>query len=134
MSYTVVSKRKIGKLIETKICRDWDDPRLFTLTALRRRGFPSEAINNFCARIGVTGAQMVLDPSVLEAEVRSCLNISAPRYFLEYFYSKALEITRLDMMAYLDPLPILDQSHKAATNCISSTKHTELFLAFLVKF
>lgn len=79
MSYTVVSKRKIGKLIETKICRDWDDPRLFTLTALRRRGFPSEAINNFCARIGVTGAQMVLDPSVLEAEVRSCLNISAPR-------------------------------------------------------
>ena len=85
MSYTVVSKRKIGKLIETKICRDWDDPRLFTLTALRRRGFPSEAINNFCARIGVTGAQMVLDPSVLEAEVRSCLNISAPRYFLGFF-------------------------------------------------
>ena len=85
MSYTVVSKRKIGKLIETKICRDWDDPRLFTLTALRRRGFPSEAINNFCARIGVTGAQMVLDPSVLEAEVRSCLNISAPRYFFRVF-------------------------------------------------
>merc|ERR550532_2881884 len=79
MSYNVVSKRKIGKLIESKICRDWDDPRLFTLTALRRRGFPPEAINNFCARIGVTGAQMVLDPSVLEVEVRSCLNISAPR-------------------------------------------------------
>ena len=99
MSYTVVSKRKIGKLIETKICRDWDDPRLFTLTALRRRGFPSEAINNFCARIGVTGAQMVLDPSVLEAEVRSCLNISAPRYFLRVF----LQLTSLDMMAYFDP-------------------------------
>ena len=40
------------------ICRDWDDPRLFTLTALRRRGFPPEAINNFCAKIGVTGAQV----------------------------------------------------------------------------
>ena len=79
MNYAVVSKRKIGKLIEAKICRDWDDPRLFTLTALRRRGFPPEAINNFCARIGVTGAQMVLDPSVLEAVVRGCLNISAPR-------------------------------------------------------
>jgi len=79
MSYNVVSKRKIGKLIESKICRDWDDPRLFTLTALRRRGFPPEAINNFCARIGVTGAQMVLDPSVLEAVVRGCLNVSAPR-------------------------------------------------------
>ena len=79
MSYNVVSKRKIGKLIESKVCRDWDDPRLITLTALRRRGFPPEAINNFCAKIGVTGAQMVLDPSVLEAEVRSYLNASAPR-------------------------------------------------------
>ena len=101
MSYTVVSKRKIGKLIETKICRDWDDPRLFTLTALRRRGFPSEAINNFCARIGVTGAQMVLDPSVLEAEVRSCLNISAPRYFfLEFFLEFLLNFLREIFLFY----------------------------------
>ncbi len=58
VSYTVVSKRKIGKLITSGICRDWDDPRLFTLTALRRRGFPPEAINNFCARMGVTGARV----------------------------------------------------------------------------
>ena len=56
--YTVVSKRKIAKLIETEVVADWDDPRLFTLTALRRRGFPPEAINNFCARMGVTGAQV----------------------------------------------------------------------------
>ena len=79
MSYTVVSKRKIAKLISSGICADWDDPRLFTLTALRRRGFPAEAINNFCARMGVTGAQMVIDPSVLEAVVRSTLNTTAPR-------------------------------------------------------
>ncbi len=79
MSYAVVSKRKIAKLIETGVCKDWDDPRLFTLTALRRRGFPAEAINNFCAKIGVTGAQMVIDPSALEAVVRSTLNHSAPR-------------------------------------------------------
>lgn len=58
VSYTVVSKRKIAKLIETGVVSDWDDPRLFTLTALRRRGFPAEAINNFCARMGVTGAQV----------------------------------------------------------------------------
>ena len=56
--YTVVSKRKIAKLIDTGIVKDWDDPRLFTLTALRRRGFPAEAINNFCAKMGVTGAQV----------------------------------------------------------------------------
>lgn len=57
VNYTVVSKRKIAKLITEKIVADWDDPRLFTLTALKRRGFPAEAVNNFCARMGVTGAQ-----------------------------------------------------------------------------
>ncbi len=49
--YTVVSKRKIQRLIEHKVVADWDDPRLFTLTALRRRGFPAEAINAFCAKV-----------------------------------------------------------------------------------
>ncbi|XP_011203729.2 probable glutamine--tRNA ligase [Bactrocera dorsalis] len=79
MNYALVSKRKIAKLITERIVNDWDDPRLFTLTALRRRGFPSEAINNFCAQMGVTGAQMSVDPSMLEASVRDVLNISAPR-------------------------------------------------------
>ncbi|XP_053691600.1 probable glutamine--tRNA ligase [Sabethes cyaneus] len=80
VNYTVVSKRKIAKLITEGIVEDWDDPRLFTLTALRRRGFPSEAINNFCAQIGVTGAQSSIDPSALEACVRDILNLSAPRW------------------------------------------------------
>ncbi|XP_060519696.1 probable glutamine--tRNA ligase [Cylas formicarius] len=79
MNYTVVSKRKIGKLIEEGIVKDWDDPRLFTLTALRRRGFPPETVNNFCAQLGVTGAQSSVDPSMLEAFVRDSLNNSAPR-------------------------------------------------------
>jgi len=77
--YTVVSKRKIAKLIDTGVVQDWDDPRLFTLTALRRRGFPAEAINNFCARMGVTGAQSTVDPSMLEAVVRDHLNVGAKR-------------------------------------------------------
>lgn len=79
MNYTVVSKRKIAKLIDAKIVRDWDDPRLFTLSALRRRGFPAEAINKFCAKMGVTGAQTVVDPSMLEASVRDHLNTTASR-------------------------------------------------------
>lgn len=79
VSYTVVSKRKIAKLIESGIVTDWDDPRLFTLTALRRRGFPSDAINSFCAQMGLTGAMQVVDPSNLEAHVRDNLNLSAPR-------------------------------------------------------
>ncbi|XP_012883513.1 PREDICTED: glutamine--tRNA ligase [Dipodomys ordii] len=60
-------------------CWDWDDPRLFTLTALRRRGFPPEAINNFCARVGVTVAQTTMEPHLLEACVRDVLNDTAPR-------------------------------------------------------
>ncbi|XP_051965125.1 glutamine--tRNA ligase [Xyrauchen texanus] len=79
LTYTVVSKRKIIKLVETGIVRDWDDPRLFTLTALRRRGFPQQAINNFCARVGVTVAQTTLEPHLLEACVREVLNDIAPR-------------------------------------------------------
>lgn len=79
VNYTVVSKRKIAKLITERIVEDWDDPRLFTLTALRRRGFPPEAINNFCALVGVTGAQGAIDPSMLEASVRDYLNVTAPR-------------------------------------------------------
>ncbi|XP_051526111.1 glutamine--tRNA ligase [Myxocyprinus asiaticus] len=79
LTYTVVSKRKIIKLVETGIVRDWDDPRLFTLTALRRRGFPQQAINNFCARVGVTVAQTTMEPHLLEACVREVLNDIAPR-------------------------------------------------------
>ncbi|KAL3851861.1 hypothetical protein ACJMK2_015562 [Sinanodonta woodiana] len=89
LNYAVVSKRKIAKLISEGYVRDWDDPRLFTLTALRRRGFPSEAINLFCAKVGVTMAQTVIDPSMLEACVRDVLNIQAPR-----------------AMAVLDPLKV----------------------------
>lgn len=74
-----MSKRKIAKLITEGIVDNWDDPRLFTLTALRRRGFPPEAINNFCAQIGVTGAQGSIDPAMLEASVRDYLNVTAPR-------------------------------------------------------
>ena len=85
----MVSKRKIAKLINEGFVRDWDDPRLFTLTALRRRGFPPEAINLFCAKVGVTMAQTVLDPSMLEACVRDVLNVTAPR-----------------VMAVLDPLKV----------------------------
>ncbi|CAH8448677.1 unnamed protein product [Schistosoma rodhaini] len=77
--YSVVSKRKILKLIEAGIVNDWDDPRLVTLTALRRRGFPPQAINMFCERIGVTMAQTILDPSALDACVRDYLNDHAPR-------------------------------------------------------
>uniref|UniRef100_A0A2R5LM75 Probable glutamine--tRNA ligase n=1 Tax=Ornithodoros turicata TaxID=34597 RepID=A0A2R5LM75_9ACAR len=79
LNYTVVSKRKIAKLIEEGIVRDWDDPRLYTLSALRRRGVPPEAVNTFCAKLGLTGSQSSVDPSMLDACVRDVLNCTAPR-------------------------------------------------------
>lgn len=80
MNYAVVSKRKIAKLIANKVVSDWDDPRLFTLTALKRRGVPAEAVNLFCAKVGVTMSQTILDPSMLDSCVRDVLNVTAPRY------------------------------------------------------
>lgn len=79
LNYAVVSKRKIAKLIANKVVADWDDPRLFTLTALKRRGIPPEAINLFCAKVGVTMSQTTLDPSMLDACTRDVLNVTAPR-------------------------------------------------------
>ena len=79
MNYTVVSKRKIAKLIDGGYVKDWDDPRLFTLTALRRRGFPYQAINNFVATLGLTGAQIAIHPDALDAAVRDVLNVTAHR-------------------------------------------------------
>lgn len=100
VNYTVVSKRKIGKLITEKVVRDWDDPRLFTLTALRRRGFPAEAINNFCAQMGLTGAQMSVDPQMLEAAVRDVLNVTAPRKLV------VLEPLKVTITNFLQNTPI----------------------------
>lgn len=68
MNYALVSKRKIGKLINEDIVNDWCDP-LFTLSALR----------NFCAQMDVTGAQISVDSSMLEAAVWDVLNVTAPR-------------------------------------------------------
>lgn len=79
INYTVVSKRKLKLLIDANIVSGWDDPRLYTLEALRRRGFPPEAIKEFCARLGVTGANSAIHPSMIEAEVRAWLNLKAPR-------------------------------------------------------
>ncbi|XP_065911803.1 glutamine--tRNA ligase-like [Dysidea avara] len=90
LSYTVVSKRKIAKLIAAGIVDDWDDPRLYTLTALRRRGFPPEAINKFCAKAGVTMAQTMLHPDLLDSCVRDVLNQTARR-----------------IMAVLEPLKVV---------------------------
>lgn len=79
INYTVVSKRKLKQLIDASVVSGWDDPRLYTLEALRRRGCPPEAVKEFCARLGVTGANSSVQPHMIEAEVRDYLNLKAPR-------------------------------------------------------
>ncbi|KAI8905924.1 tRNA synthetases class I, catalytic domain-containing protein [Gorgonomyces haynaldii] len=82
ISYTVMSKRKLNKLVTDKIVNGWDDPRLYTLAALKRRGFTPEAINAFARELGVTTAVTTVPPERLENYVRDHLNQVAPRLFL----------------------------------------------------
>jgi glutaminyl-tRNA synthetase len=79
LSYTVMSKRKLLQLVEQNHVEGWDDPRIPTITGLRRRGYTPEAIRDFCARIGVAKKENVIDMAQLEHSVREDLNRIAPR-------------------------------------------------------
>ena len=79
LSYTVLSKRKLLQLVEEGHVRGWDDPRMPTLSGLRRRGYTPESIRNFCRRIGVAKFNSIVDIRVLEDSLRDDLNKRAPR-------------------------------------------------------
>ncbi len=79
LSYTVLSKRKLLQLVNENHVTGWDDPRMPTLSGLRRRGYTPEAIRNFCERIGVAKRQNTVDIALLEHCVREDLNIKAER-------------------------------------------------------
>jgi glutaminyl-tRNA synthetase len=79
LNYTVMSKRKLLQLVQQGHVAGWDDPRLPTITGLRRRGYTPEAIRDFCARIGVAKKENVIDMAQLENSVRQDLNRRAPR-------------------------------------------------------
>jgi glutaminyl-tRNA synthetase len=79
LNYTVMSKRKLLRLVTDGIVRGWDDPRMPTLAALRRRGYTPAAIRNFVERVGVAKRENVIDVGLLEFCVREDLNKTAPR-------------------------------------------------------
>jgi glutaminyl-tRNA synthetase len=79
LGYTVMSKRKLLQLVEDGDVTDWDDPRMPTLSGLRRRGVPAEAIRAFCGSIGVTKYNSLTDVAVLEHAIRGELNKRALR-------------------------------------------------------
>ena len=94
LTYTVLSKRKLIKLVEDGHVAGWDDPRMPTISGMRRRGYPPEAIRNFCERIGVAKADNMVDFALLEFCVREILNKTAPR-----------------MMGVLQPLKVVIENY-----------------------
>lgn len=79
VNYTLTSKRKCLRLVQDGIVDGWDDPRMATISGMRRRGYPPEAIRDFCERIGVSKAYSVIDFALLEACVRDNLNVNSRR-------------------------------------------------------
>ncbi|MBE29657.1 MAG: glutamine--tRNA ligase [Acidiferrobacteraceae bacterium] len=81
LEYTMVSKRLLTILVEQEVVGSWDDPRMPTLSGMRRRGYPPEALVDFCTRIGVTRNQQNVELSVLDNCVREALDPGTPRAF-----------------------------------------------------
>jgi glutaminyl-tRNA synthetase len=79
LNYTVLSKRKLVELVQGKHVSGWDDPRMPTISGLRRRGYTPESIRNFCERIGVARRDSTVDIALLEFSIREDLNKHAPR-------------------------------------------------------
>jgi glutaminyl-tRNA synthetase len=79
LNYTVMSKRKLLQLVQQGHVSGWDDPRMPTITGLRRRGYTPESIRDFCSRIGVAKKENVIDVAQLEHSIREDLNRRAPR-------------------------------------------------------
>jgi glutaminyl-tRNA synthetase len=79
LNYTVMSKRKLLQLVQLGVVSGWNDPRMPTISGLRRRGYTAESIRDFCARIGVAKKENVIDVAQLEHSIREDLNKRAPR-------------------------------------------------------
>ncbi len=81
LSYTVMSKRKLLELVKENLVNGWDDPRMPTISGMRRRGYTPESIRNFADRVGVAKRENVIDVGLLEFSVREHLNKITPRIF-----------------------------------------------------
>ncbi len=107
LSYTVLSKRKLTRLVAEGHVSGWDDPRLPTLAGLRRRGYPASAIREFCHRIGVTRADSLVEMAMLESAARDELDQTAPR-----------------RMAVLNPLKVVITNYPAdQTEALTAPNH-----------
>ncbi|MEC9375823.1 MAG: glutamine--tRNA ligase/YqeY domain fusion protein [Pseudomonadota bacterium] len=79
IAYTITSKRKLNYLVEENYVSGWDDPRMPSISAMRRRGYPAAALRDFCKRVGLTKKENIIQMGSLENSVRENLNSNAPR-------------------------------------------------------
>jgi len=79
LQYAITSKRKLTQLVDSGLVEGWNDPRMSTISGMRRRGYPAAAIRDFCERIGVTKADNSVEMGILDSCIRDNLNENAPR-------------------------------------------------------
>ncbi|NRN28911.1 glutamine--tRNA ligase [Photorhabdus heterorhabditis] len=106
LEYTVMSKRKLNLLVTDKIVEGWDDPRMPTISGLRRRGYTASSIREFCRRIGVTKQDNNVEMAALESCIRDDLNENAPR-----------------AMAVLDPVKLVIENRPEGGQILSMPNH-----------
>jgi len=109
LSYTVMSKRKLLQLVNEKHVSGWDDPRMPTISGLRRRGYTPESLRLFCDKIGVARFSSTIDVIILESSIREHLNAVAPRF-----------------MAVLDPIKVVLTNYPTdQTECMEAVNNPE---------
>jgi glutaminyl-tRNA synthetase len=109
LTYTVMSKRKLLQLVNENYVSGWDDPRMLTISGLRRRGFTPASIRNFCQTIGIGKRESWIDMGVLENAIRDDLNPTAPR-----------------VMGVLDPIKlIIDNYPEDQTEVMTGQNHPQ---------
>lgn len=126
LTYTVMSKRKLLQLVKENHVHGWDDPRMPTLSGMRRRGIPASAIRRLCKMVGVTKFDGLTDVAVLEYCVREELNSSAPR-FLAVLDPLKVTITNFPEEG-VDPLDAVNNPEDPAAGCRKLAFTRELYI------
>ena len=122
VEYMITSKRKLMKLVDEGLVEGWDDPRMSTLSGMRRRGYPPEAIREFCDKVGVAKRDNLVELSLLESCVRDALNKTSRRVMAVLDPLK-VTITNYEKAGELLPLANNPEDEEAGSREVTFSKH-----------